>query len=296
MDTQRQSAARILVFGNEKGGSGKSTAALHTAVALLRMGYRVGSIDLDARQATLTRAMRNRFNFITRTREALPSPFHMAIERSEAASIAGRQAEEGAFLDMALAELYETCNFVVIDTPGADSHLSRLAHARADILITPLNDSYIDLDLLADIDPDTHAILGASVYTKMVEEQREEKRRRDGRAQEWIVMRNRLSHIDALNKREIGDILEKISHKQGFRIAPGFGERVIFRELFLKGLTVMDLKEDPNNTLTISQVAARQEVRNLIRAIEPERFVLPPDAAPLEAPREAPSCRRTKCR
>lgn len=270
------SNVRVLVFGNEKGGSGKSTAALHTAVALLRMGYKVGTIDLDARQATLTRALRNRFNFITRTKEPLPSPFHMAIERSEAASIAGRQAEECAFLGLALAELEPACDYIVIDTPGTDSHLSRLAHARADILITPLNDSYIDLDLLADIDPETHNVIGPSVYTKMVEEQREEKRRKGGGPMEWIVMRNRLSHIDANNKREIGNVLEKISAKQGFRIAPGFGERVIFRELFLKGLTLLDLKEDPNNALTISQIAARQEVRNLIQAIGIE--APPPDA------------------
>lgn len=274
------SKAHILVFGNEKGGSGKSTAAMHTAIALLRNGYRVGSIDLDARQATLTRSMKNRFNFITRTREALPSPLHMAIERSEAASIAGRQAEECSFLELALAELNESCDFIVIDTPGTDSHLSRLAHSHADTLVTPVNDSFIDLDLLADIDPQTHHVNGPSVYTKMVIEQQAEKRRRDGTTPEWIVMRNRLSHIDAGNKRLIGEVLDKISKKQGFRIAPGFGERVIFRELFLKGLTLLDLQEDPANTLTISQVAARQEVRALLHAIGPER--LKPDVSGVE--------------
>lgn len=272
MNDNHKDKAHILVFGNEKGGSGKSTAALHTAVALLRMGYKVGTIDLDARQATLTRAMRNRFNFITRTREPLPSPLHMAIERSEAASIAGRQAEECSFLNLALEELERECDFIVIDTPGSDSHLSRLAHARADILITPINDSFIDLDLLADLDPETHSVIGPSVYTKMVEEQQAEKRRAGGGPMEWIVMRNRLAHIDAKNKREIGEILERIGKKQGFRIAPGFGERVIFRELFLKGLTLLDLKEDPGNALTLSQIAARQEVRNLICFIDPERF------------------------
>lgn len=272
MNDTSQDRAHILVFGNEKGGSGKSTAALHTAVALLRMGYKVGSIDLDARQATMTRALRNRFNFITRTREALPSPLHMAIERSDAASIAGRQAEECGFLNLALEELESQCDFIVIDTPGSDSHLSRLAHAHADILITPINDSLIDLDLLADIDPETHAVNGASVYTKMVEEQRAEKRRAGRGPIEWIVMRNRLAHLDARNKREIGDILDKIAARQDFRVAPGFGERVIFRELFLKGLTLLDLTEDPENALTLSQIAARQEVRNLICAINPERF------------------------
>jgi chromosome partitioning protein len=272
LEEKDMNTAHILVFGNEKGGSGKSTAALHTAVALLRMGYRVGTVDLDARQGTLTRAMRNRFQFITRTKKPLPSPLHMAIERSEAASIAGRQAEECSFLDLALAELHEACDFIVIDTPGSDSHLSRLAHRVADTLITPLNDSFIDLDLLADLDPDTNAVLGASVYTKMVQEQRDEKRKREGRSSEWIVMRNRLSHIDAANKQAVGEALENIARKQGFRIAPGFGERVAFRELFLKGLTLLDITEDPASKLTLSQVAARQEVRNLLQAIAPERL------------------------
>lgn len=272
LQTQAQpmkDSAHIIVFGNEKGGSGKSTSAMHTAIALLRMGYRVGTIDLDARQATMTRYMANRFNFITKSRDPLPSPIHIPIERSEAATLEERQHHDSDFLKMALGELGAQCDFIVIDTPGSDTYLSRLAHSHADTLVTPMNDSFIDLDLLADIAPDTLEIRKPSVYAKMVNEQQLKKMERDGHAFRWIVMRNRLSHINARNKEEVGKALDTIAEDYGCKIAPGFGERVIFRELFLKGLTLLDLEEDEENSLSMSQIAARQEVRNLVNALEP---------------------------
>ena len=269
---QTQDNAHIIVFGNEKGGSGKSTAAMHTAIALLRLGYKVGSIDLDARQGTFTRYLKKRFDFITSSKDHLPSPSHMAIPRSEADFVTEQRSEETDFLTMALAELGSTHHFIVIDTPGTDSFLSRLAHSYADTLITPMNDSFIDLDLLADIDTDTMEILRPSIYTKMVHDQRKQRLLRDGGEIDWIVMRNRLSHLNAKNKRTVGNLLEKISEIYGFRLAPGFGERVIFRELFLKGLTLLDLKENQDHPLTISQISARQEVRKLVVEIHPEKI------------------------
>lgn len=266
--------AHILVFGNEKGGSGKSTTAMHVAIALLQMGYTVGSIDLDARQATFTRMLKNRFDYIKRNQAHLLSPNHMAIDQSQAETRQQKEKEEREFLTLALKELCAAHDFIVIDTPGSHNHLSQLAHGLADTLITPLNDSFIDLDVLAHIDPETHEIEGPSVYTKMVRSQCE-MRARDPHSLppfRWIVMRNRLSHINARNKEDIGNILNNISNEFGCRIAPGFGERVIFKELFLKGLTLLDLLEDADNALTLSQITARQEVRNLITMLEPETY------------------------
>lgn len=264
--------AHIIVFGNEKGGSGKSTTAMHTAIALLRLGYKVGSIDLDARQGTLTRYMKNRFEFIKKHKKFIPSPDHLAIDKSTAENTADQQEEERAFFEMALAELASKNHFVIVDTPGTDNYLSRLAHSHADTIITPLNDSFVDLDLLAEIDPTTFEIKGPSIYTKMVEEQKHQKRMRDGGTINWIVMRNRLSHIKAKNKEQVGKLLEQISWFAEFKVAPGFGERVVFRELFLKGLTLLDLKNAPNAPMTMSQITARQEVRQLIMTLEPEKL------------------------
>jgi chromosome partitioning protein len=159
-----------------------------------------------------------------------------------------------------------------MDTPGSDSFLSRAGHACAEILITPMNDSFLDLDLLARIDPEGRQILGPSLYSQMVWEQRQQRASAGLPPLDWIVMRNRLSHIDARNKREIGRLLELLSERIRFRLAPGFGERVIFRELFPKGLTLLDLREGTGADgaaapLSMSHVAARQEVRALLRAI-----------------------------
>ncbi|MGH1378142.1 MAG: division plane positioning ATPase MipZ [Alphaproteobacteria bacterium] len=267
-----KNTAHIIVFGNEKGGSGKSTTAMHTAIALLRLGYRVGTIDLDARQGTLTRYLKKRFDYITRNREHLPSPAHMAIQKSMLETVAEQKFEEESFLLMALDELKRVCDFIIIDTPGTDSFLSRLAHSHADTLITPMNDSFIDLDLLADIDMKNYDVVGPSIYSKMVEEQRRVKNQRDGGAIDWIVMRNRMTHLNTNNNKIITRLLNEISSLAKFRLAPGFGERVVFKEMFLKGLTLLDLKEDQDGGLTLSQIAARQEVRNLIVEIAPEHI------------------------
>lgn len=262
---------RVIVLGNEKGGSGKSTTAMHLIVALLQTGKSVGVIDLDARQGTLSRYIENRRAFASDGGPKLPLPELVRVERSELPTRAEARQDESERLEAALREL-KGCDLVVVDTPGSDSTLSRLGHALADVLVTPLNDSFIDLDLLARIDPEGNKILGPSVYSEMVWEQRQNRARAGRPPLDWIVMRNRLAHVDARNKREIGRLLDALAKRIGFRLSPGFGERVIFRELFPKGLTLLDLKERGAGVeLTMSHVAARQEVRQLLDTIGLER-------------------------
>ena len=270
---------RIIVLGNEKGGTGKSTTAAHLIVALLKRGFSVGSIDLDARQGTLSRLMENRADYAKRMGLDLELPEHRRLYRSESSARGAAEWEEKRAFERAVADLADR-DYIVMDTPGNDSFLSRAGHACADVLITPLNDSFLDLDLLARIDPQGRQILGPSLYSQMVWEQRQQRAVMGLPPMDWIVMRNRLSHIDARNKREIGRLLELLSQRIGFRLAPGFGERVIFRELFLKGLTLLDLRDDdPEFQLSMSHVAARQEVRALLRAIG-----LPEAPPPTKAP------------
>lgn len=170
-------APHYIVLGNEKGGSGKSTTAMHVAIGLLRLGYRVGSIDLDARQGTLTRYMANRFEYIARHKLSLPSPVHFPIEKSKAATVEEQERQDYDFFMMARDEMTGLVDFVVVDTPGSDTYLGQVSHSYADTIITPMNDSFIDLDVLARIDTATLDIKGASVYTKMVMEQRDKKKR-----------------------------------------------------------------------------------------------------------------------
>jgi len=253
--------ARIIVFGNEKGGSGKSTAAMHAVVGLLRAGKTVGSIDVDPRQATLTRYLENRAVLMETRGIELPLPSHRLIARTE------KHPEEDAERFMqALDSLSRSCDAVVIDTPGSDAPLARLAHSYADTLVTPMNDSFVDLDLLAKIDPESLEIICPSHYAEMVWEQKKVRLRRDGKSIDWVVVRNRLSATETRNKRNMEKVLARLAKRIGFRTAPGFGDRVIFREMFLTGLTLLDLREG-GTRLTMSHIAARQEVRDLLAAL-----------------------------
>ena len=257
----------VIVLGNEKGGSGKSTTAVHLTVSLLRQGYSVGCLDLDARQATLARYLDNRRAFMRDRGLNLPMPAYQKIVRSQAPDRAAVEAEETQAFGIARAELGPV-DYLVIDTPGSDSFLSRLGHSHADTLITPLNDSFLDLDLLARLEGEGQSILGPSHYSQMVWEQRQRRAAAGRAAFDWVVMRNRLSHIGARSKQQIADLLELMAKRFHFRVAAGFGERVIFRDLFPKGLTLLDLR-DPGMEmpLSLSHVAARQEIRGLLQAI-----------------------------
>jgi chromosome partitioning protein len=247
------SRAHVVVFGNEKGGSGKTTAAMHVAVALARMEKRVAAIDLDVRQRSLSRMFENRSAWALKSGRPLVTPERVDVPTSSAQSLDTAAQEESEAFAQALA-CAETFDLVVIDTPGANTHLSRLAHAAADILVTPLNDSFVDFDLFAHIDAESFTVVKPSVYSDFVWECRKRRLLQRKPALDWVVMRNRLAATDARNKRRMSAALDALSRRIGFRVAPGFGERVIYRELFPAGLTVLDL-------------AARQEVRALISTL-----------------------------
>ncbi len=275
--------AHLLVIGNEKGGSGKSTTALHIAVALLGEGARVATLDLDARQGTLGRYVENRAAYGRRKAIELAMPVHAAVPLSTLPDRTAAEADERARFEAALEAVIGAVDFVIVDTPGSDTYLSRLAHTWADTLLTPLNDSFIDLDLLARVDPDTLKIVRPSIYAEAVWKQRQLRAVQGGRPVDWVVMRNRLSSLAARNKRDMGTVLSALAKRIGFRIAAGLSERVIYKELFLNGLTLLDLKRGSGGpSLTLSHVAARQEVRDLVAALNlPRPGAVAPSAAPV---------------
>lgn len=230
----------VLALGNQKGGVGKSTVAIHLIIGLMRHGFTVGSIDLDERQGTLSRFMRNRQRFLSASEIDLPLPDNQGLYRSihDTASKAGE--DEISRLAKVL-ERFRNRDFIVIDIAGDNTFLSRCGHILADTLITPLNDSFLDLDALVRIDVDGERIIGPSAYSVMVTDGSARRAAFGGGTPDWIVMRNRLSQLDSRNKRQMQSLLETLSPRIGFRVAPGFSERVIFRQLFTSGLTVLDL-------------------------------------------------------
>ena len=259
----------VIVLGNEKGGSGKSTAAMHLVIALLKSGYRVGAIDLDLRQKSLTRYIENRRKFSEINGLSLDFPVSPSVEPSTMDSREVAREQETQSLTGALQSL-TACHFVVIDCPGADTHLSRIAHLHADTIVTPLNDSFVDFDLLARLDPETGKVAGPSLYSEMVWDARK-RRALTGvpGGIDWVVMRNRVSATRARNKKRMGEKLEDLSGRIGFRLARGFGDRVIYRELFPAGLTLLDLggKDAPVRLSTMSHVTARLEIRALVASL-----------------------------
>jgi chromosome partitioning protein len=259
--------AHIIVLGNEKGGSGKSTTAMHVATALVRLGRVVGGLDLDLRQRSFARYMENRHNTIAARHMDVAAPELMELPEIDPATLGEGENLLDKRLSTAVSRLEARCDFIVIDCPGSHTRLSQVAHSLADTLITPMNDSFVDFDLLARIDPDSYEIKGPSVYSQMVWHARQLRAQAGLDAMDWIVVRNRLPTQQMHNKRKVGRALEQLSERIGFRVAPGFSERVIFRELFPTGMTLLDLRELGVERLNISNLAARQELRDLLKAL-----------------------------
>ena len=198
---------------------------------------------------------------------ALPMPRRVVLEASTFDSRAEAEAEEEQRFAAALAEL-RAADYIVVDCPGSYSTYSRLAHASADTLITPMNDSLVDFDMLARLDPASGHIKGPSVYSEMVWKARQARAGSGRRPMDWVVLRNRMATLDARNKRRVATALDELARRIGFRLIPGFSERVVFRELFLSGLTLLDLREADPQAMSMSNIAARQEVRDLVRALD----------------------------
>jgi len=286
----------VVVIGNQKGGSGKSTFAMHIIVALLKAGKRVASFDLDLNQQTLTRYLANRRDWDRDHERKLELPDYYPVKERDAYGTARNlkqfiaqfkkdaRAHKEDFIDSStlshsadlrqfISQLREIGradkhDFIVIDTPSGVQHLSLIAHGMADTLITPINDSFFDLDVLVAMErSDSEPQLSA--YANMVWRALEARRRVSGRATDWIIVRNRLETGDSSNHRQVARVLEVVQRTLGFRIARGLLERPAYREFFAAGLTVFDLAEKLESSAESDKtnLLARLEIENLIREI-----------------------------
>lgn len=264
-----QASAHVIVLGNEKGGSGKSTTAFHLAIYLLYQGFSVATIDVDSRQKTLTNYIKNRRDWAQSKGTRVPHTTHYHLPLTRGDSIRENQKIEFDLFRQAVMEIERTADFLVIDTPGFDTHLTRLSHSLADTLVTPLNDSLIDLDVMARIDPVTGEPLELSHYSRLVQRARKERLAIDGRTIDWVLVRNRISMLSSRNMRLVQTGMERTALRLGCRLADGIAERVIFRSLFPVGMTVFDpLDEELLGGLpTMSHISARQEYRQLVESL-----------------------------
>jgi chromosome partitioning protein len=265
-----RTGTHVIVVGNEKGGSGKSTTAFHLAIYLLYQGFRVASIDVDSRQQTFTNYVKNRRNWAQARALQIPHTTHYHLPLTRSDSIKENQKLEFDLFRQAVIEVEGKADFLIVDTPGFDTHLTRLAHSLADTLITPLNDSVIDLDVMAHVDPVTGEPREMSHYARLVQRARTERLSIDGQTIDWVLVRNRISMLSSRNMRLVQSGLEKIAVRLGCRVAEGIAERVIFRSLFPTGMTVFDpLDEDLLGGLpSMSHISARQEYRMLADALQ----------------------------
>jgi len=271
----------VIVIGNEKGGAGKSTLAIHIATGLLHAGRKVAIIDLDLRQHSMQRFFANRAEWVAANGISLPQPYVADMGDGKALARAAED-EQLARFDEAFNAARQNAEVILIDTPGGDTPLSRAAHARADQIVTPMNDSFVDFDLLGQVDPVTLELKKPSIYSESVWEARKHRAITEGRQVtiDWLVVTNRLQGAHARNRDRLEERMGKLAKRVGFRVGPGLRERVIYRELFPFGLTVADLSDEVRPVaVTMSHVSARQELRGLMADMGLEDALAPLTAA-----------------
>ena len=255
--------AHRIVFANEKGGTGKSTTAVHIAVALSYLGARVTALDLDPRQRTTHRYMENRYLTMQRRGITLPTP---------ACEVFAKGGPDE--LLETVERLEADCDFLIIDNPGRDDPLARVAVENADTLVTPMNDSFVDFDLIGQVDPESFKVRKLSFFAELIWEARMKRSRATASGErpemDWIVVRNRTGYTEARNMARIERALTEMSKRVGFRVTHGLSERVIYRELFPSGLTLLD--KGHLGDLGTSHLVARQELRSLLKALNLPEF------------------------
>jgi len=265
--------ASVIVIGNEKGGAGKSTVAVHLATALLHGDARVAVLDLDLRQSSMAHFFANRKAWSEANKAVLPMPLDLRIAEN-GAKLAARPAEDQiARFEEALETARAQAEFVVIDTPGGDTPVMRAAHGLADVIVTPMNDSFVDFDMLGVVDPISLDLVKPSLYAETVWQSRMVRAARDRGQIDWVVLRNRLASTEARNRKRVDERVQALSRRVGFRVGPGLRDRVVYRELFPFGLTVADLSTTVRPVpMALGHVAARQELRALMQSVGLDQF------------------------
>lgn len=260
--------AHIIVVSNEKGGTGKSTISMHLAIKLMQEGFSVATIDLDGRQGSLSKYIENRKRFCEQQNIFLPIPDHTRVYLEENPYLISQARDSLASLIKQKINVFDA---IIIDTPGTKNYLFEEGHKYADTVITPMSDSLVDLNVIADIDYQTNRILKPGHYSNFIWDIKKYLASQGKPYLNWIVCGNKLSSFKSKNKTAVFAHLERLSKIYGFRLFSGLKDRVIYKELFLEGLTVLDLSNEALKCkMTVSHIAAKREITSLAEFISPQ--------------------------
>jgi len=260
--------AHVIVVGNEKGGCGKSTISMHLAIALLKKGQRVAIIDIDSRQKSISQYIQNRAQYKRQFNLDIKMPTLITIERSSPFHTSKNIESELNHFVEAISSLEENHDFIIIDTPASDTYLMRMSHALCDTLVTPINESFIDIDVLGKLNPDNYEVLSTSQYSEIVREARANRRKIDNGVIDWIVLLNRRSPSQTQNARHLQKAMIQLSALVGFRTSMGLTERLVYREFFPNGLTALDdVSTIGTRYASKAQIAAKFEVEEMINKL-----------------------------
>ncbi|MDR1694029.1 MAG: division plane positioning ATPase MipZ [Lactobacillaceae bacterium] len=262
MSENRTKKAHIIVVSNEKGGTGKSTISMHLATLLLYEGYNVATIDMDGRQGTFTKYIENRKKYNQKSYINLPISYHLSF------SIDDEDGSNPELIGRHIKDLAKKYDAIIIDTPGTKNYLFDEAHKYADTLITPISDSLLDLNVMADIDFNTKKIGKPGHYANHIWDVKKYLAARNKPYLNWVVAGNRISSFNSKNKTKVMEYLERLSKLYGFKLFFGIKDRAIYKELFLDGLTILDMNNDRlKMKMSISHIAAKREIRKLAELI-----------------------------
>jgi chromosome partitioning protein len=243
MDLSSVSSTKIIVIGNTKGGVGKSSVAILLSIALLYKGYKVALLDTDSKQGSSYKYINNRKNYISESSIDLPCPaFHLLSQEFDFLEIndnISETSEEKAFKK--IIDGFVGFHFLIIDTPGNDCFVLRNSIKNANILISPVTESFFDISALFwKVFNEEKEEYIPSDYVKFIWNERK-KKIVEKKNLSWVVMLNRVSNIQTSNKKITQSLVNEFSKTLGFSVIKGLYERNIFKELFEKGLTVLDL-------------------------------------------------------